>query len=170
MRFCDNDLLLALDESERTIYLDPTPAEMMLFEKSNMANAKMRKDLQRNHTCSLVHQGSNSPERLIGNQKTTLSEVDQRVDQIRNRFCRQGKAVDVTEIVKSLCKSYGVTHVRCIQASDSKHLFRNEENIKAVKDILWLQRQVSYSCELSQVNAAFMNIATSDGSEILPKK
>ena len=145
----------------------------MLFEKSNTANANMGKNLQRNHTSSSVHKGSNSHERLIGNQITTLSEVDQRVNQIRNRFCRQGKAVDVTEIVESLCNSYGVTHVRCIQASGSKRLFRNKEDIKAVKDILWLQRRVSYSCELSQVNAAyhlFMNIATSYCSEILPKK
>ena len=117
----------------------------MLFEKSNLANAKMGKNLKGNHTSSSSHQGSNSHERLIGNQITTLSEVDQRVNQIRNRLCRQGKAVDVTEIVKSLCESYGVTHVRCIQASDSKHLFRNGEDIKAVKDILWLQRRVSYS-------------------------
>ena len=115
----------------------------MLFEKSNTANANMGKNLQRNHTSSSVHKGSNSHERLIGNQITTLSEVDQRVNQIRNRFCRQGKAVDVTEIVESLCESYGVTHLRCIQASGSKRLFRNEEDIKAVKDILWLQRRVS---------------------------
>lgn len=145
----------------------------MLFEKSNLVNAKMGKNLKGNHTSSSFHQGSNSHERLIGNQITTLSEVDQRVNQIRNRLCRQGKAVDVTEIVKSLCESYGVTHVRCIQASDSKHLFRNEEDIKAVKDILWLQRRVSYSWQSSQVIEAyqlFINIATSDCSEKLAKK
>ena len=145
MCLCDIDLVLDLDESERTMHLDPTPAEMISFEKSNLTNARMGKNLKGNHTSSSVHKGSNSPERLIANQITTLSEVDQRVNQIRNRFCRQGKTVNVTEIVKSLCDSYGVTHVRCIQASDSKYLFRNEEDIKAVKDILWLQRRVSYS-------------------------
>ena len=143
IHLCDIDLLLDLDESERTTHLYPTPAEMKLFEESNMATAKMGKNVKGNHTSSSAHQGSNSHERLIGNQITTLSEVDQRVNQIRNRFCRQGRVVDVTKIVESLCDSYGVTHVRCIQASDSKHLFRNEEDIKAVKDILWLQRRVS---------------------------
>ena len=140
---CDIDLLLDLDESKRTTHLDPTPAEMISFEKSKLTNAKMGKNLKGNHTSSSVHQGSNSHARLIGNQITTLSEVDQRVNQIRNRFCRQGRVVDVAEIVKSLCDSYGVTHLRCIQATDSKHLFRNEEDIKAVKGILWLQRRVS---------------------------
>lgn len=139
-----NDLLQGLEQLERQQQLDPTPAEMMLLGSANLVDVKGTRDFKGNHSFALDFPGPNSHKNLSENQRPSVSEVNERVNQIRNKICRQGKAVNVPDIVKLLCEFYGVSNVCDIQTSDSKYFFRKESDIPAVNEIFRLQGRVSH--------------------------
>ena len=139
-----NDLLQGLEQLERQQQLDPTPTEMMLLGSASLVDVKGTRDIKGNHSFALDFPGPNSHKNLSENQRPSMSEVNERVNQIRNKICRQGKAVNVPDIVKLLCEFYGVSNVCDIRTSDSKYLFRKESDIPAVNEIFRLQGRVSH--------------------------
>lgn len=128
--------------------LDPTPAEMMLLGKSvtdqSISGIAVNTKVVRNR-----HQDStflNFPNQMNFNEyptdRPTIQEVNERVNQIRNRICREGRCVKLPDVIQELCQFYKVSCVGDLYPIGTREI-RREGDIPALYEIMQIQGKVS---------------------------
>ena len=124
---------------------DPTPAEMMLLGKvaanNEYVDARRIQGRLGNCTTMLDFPGPNSNYVLPFKERPSLSDVNERVVQIQNKMCREGRGVNLTDVIKELCAFYQVTCVRNLYPTESREV-RRDVDIPAIYDIMRLQGRV----------------------------
>lgn len=73
--------------------------------------------------------------------RPSIHEVNDAVNTIRGRLCKEMKAVKIPEICLELCKMYGVTSVRDLRPTQHREI-RRESDIPALNEIIKLQGKV----------------------------
>ena len=75
------------------------------------------------------------------NSRPSIHDVNDAVNTIRGRLCREMKPVKVPEICLELCKMYGVTSLRDLRPTQYREI-RRESDIPALNEIIKLQGKV----------------------------
>lgn len=73
--------------------------------------------------------------------RPTLSEVNERVNEIRNRICQEHRVVKITEVIYELCTSFNVASIKDIRPLESREV-RRESDIPALNNLMKLQGKV----------------------------
>ena len=75
--------------------------------------------------------------------RPSIHDVNDAINTIRARMCREHEAVKVPEIIKELCKMYGVASLRDLKPTQHREI-RRESDIPALNDIIKLQGKVGW--------------------------
>lgn len=123
--------------------LDPTPAEMMLLGFAGNSDIDVTRIPDRRSGLSTMVTEFPDPRNrhLQGRERPTVGEINERVNQIRNRICREGRSVKITELLKELCQFYQVGSIRELRPLESRDL-RKDIDIPAIFELMRLQGKV----------------------------
>ena len=144
-----NQLICALEKLATPGYavkeIDPTPAEMMLLGKSitepgTSINTKVVRTRHQNST--FINFPTSANINNLSGDRPTMQEVNERVHQIRNRICREGRCVKLPDVLQEVCSFYKVSCVGDLYPTGSREI-RREGDIPALYEIIMAHGKVN---------------------------
>lgn len=83
-------------------------------------------------------------------ERPSIHDVNDTVNTIRARICREHRAIKIVEIIYELCKHYGVASIRDLRPKDYRQI-RREADVPALHEIIKLQGKVCKFTFLFQI-------------------
>ena len=80
-------------------------------------------------------------------QRPTMVELNERINEIRNRICKENRVVIIAEVIHELCKSYNIASIKDLKPTECREI-RRESDIPALQHIMRLHGRVSCSKEI----------------------